>query len=207
MMSAAPGDEQDWQYERYEGCTYPVPPPGGWTADALDQLPHLPGHTELIDGSLVFMSPQTTFHMRAMRLLERALLDQAPDDLDVFREFGVKLNERNRPEPDVLVVPLGADTGPKRTCLKPEDVILAVEVVSEDSVERDRDTKPRKYAAHGIRHFWRVEESSEGLPVVYVYELDPATRAYVPTGIHHNRLKLAEPYAIDIDLTAIDRRR
>ncbi len=208
MMSAASEDEQDWDYERYAQCTYPVPPPGGWTADALDQLPHLPRHTELIDGSLVFVSPQTLFHLRAMRLLEWALVAQAPDGLDVLREFSVKLDERNRPEPDVLVVPLGAEVGPRQTYLKrPEDVILAVEVVSRDSVARDRDAKPRKYAAHGIRHFWRVEEGSEGFPVVYVYELDPATRAYVPTGIHHNRLKLTEPFALDIDLTAIGPRR
>jgi hypothetical protein len=31
------------------------------------------------------------------------------------------------------------------------------------------------------------------------------TASYVPTGIHHDRLKLSVPYTIDIDLTAIDR--
>lgn len=199
-MSAAPEFELDEKYN------YPVPPPGGWTADDLDRLPNLPRRTELIDGSLVFMSPQTKFHMRTMRLLENALLDQAPDDLDVFREFSIRLNKRNRPEPDVLVVPLGADTGPKDTWLRPEDVILAVEVVSEESEDRDREVKPRKYAAAGVRYFWRVEQN-EGLPVVYVYELDPALRAYVATGIHHNKLKLDVPFPIEIDLTAINRRR
>ncbi|MFD4758857.1 Uma2 family endonuclease [Streptomyces sp. NPDC058439] len=199
-MSAAPEFELDEKYN------YPVPPPGGWTADDLDRLPNLPRRTELIDGSLVFMSPQTMFHMRTMRLLENALLDQAPDDLDVFREFSIRLNKRNRPEPDVLVVPLGADTGPNDTWLRPEDVILAVEVVSEESEDRDREVKPRKYAAAGVRYFWRVEQN-EGLPVVYVYELDPALKAYVATGIHHSRLKLDAPFPIDIDLTAINRRR
>ncbi|MFF3341676.1 Uma2 family endonuclease [Streptomyces flavidovirens] len=199
-MSAAP------EYELDEEYNYPVPPPGGWTADDLDRLPNLPRRTELIDGSLVFSSPQTTFHMRTMRLLENALLEQASDELDVFREFSIKLNKRNRPEPDVLVVPIGADTGPKSTYLKPEDVVLAVEVVSEDSEERDREVKPRKYAGAGVPHYWRVEEN-DGLPVVYVYELDPALKAYVPTGIHHNRLKLTVPFDIDIDLTAINRRR
>ncbi|MGP3950409.1 Uma2 family endonuclease [Streptomyces sp. 7N604] len=199
-MSAAPEDELDEQYN------YPVPPPGGWTADDLDRLPNLPRRTELIDGSLVFVSPQTNFHMRVMRLLEWEFLDQAPDDFDVYREFSVKLNKRNRPEPDVLVVRAGADTGPKETWLKPEDVFLAVEVVSEDSEDRDREVKPRKYAAAGIRHFWRVEEKN-GLPVVYVYELDPATKSYGLTGIYHNRLKASEPFEMDIDLTAINRRR
>ncbi|MEU5719515.1 Uma2 family endonuclease [Streptomyces sp. NPDC020403] len=200
-MSAAPHDELTGPYH------YPVPPPEGWVAEDLDRLPDLPRHTELIDGSLVFMSPQTRFHMRTMRLLEHCLLDQAPDDLDVFREFSIKLDSRNRPEPDLLVVPSDADTGPKETYLRPDDVLLAVEVVSEESEARDRDVKPRKYATAGVVHFWRVERGADGLPVVYVYELDPALRAYTATGIYHNTLKLGVPFPIDIDLTAVHRRR
>ncbi|WP_432134186.1 Uma2 family endonuclease [Streptomyces sp. bgisy154] len=190
------GDDYEW----------PRPPMGGWTADDLDELPNLPPHTELIDGSLVFMSPQTKFHMRAIRLLDNALFDQAPDEWEVYREFTVTLDDQNRPEPDVLVARFGADTGLRQTRLLHGDVILAVEVVSDDSRSRDRETKPRKYAAAGIQHFWRVEES-DGLPVVYVYELEPVTKAYVPTGIFHNRLKLTEPFPVDIDLTAINARR
>ncbi|MFE9920902.1 Uma2 family endonuclease [Streptomyces sp. NPDC005774] len=199
-MSAVRDSDLDDDYQ------WPRPPQGGWTADDLDELPHLPPHTELIDGNLVLTSPQTIFHMRTIRLLDNSLFEQVPDEFEVYREFTVTLGKRNRPEPDVLVARAGADTGPKRTRLLPEEVILAVEVVSEDSVDRDRETKPRKYAAAGITHFWRVEEN-DGLPVVYVYELDPATTSYVPTGIFRNRLKLTVPFPVDIDLTAVDRRR
>ncbi|MFE9170512.1 Uma2 family endonuclease [Streptomyces kebangsaanensis] len=199
-MSAAREYGLDEDYE------WPRPPAGGWTADDLDRLPNLPPHTELIDGSLVFVSPQTSFHMRTIRLLDLALLDQVPGKFDVFREFTVTLNRQNRPEPDVVVVRADADTGPKDTRLLPEDVVLAVEVVSEDSVARDREVKPRKYAGAGIPHYWRVEEE-QGLPVVYVYELDSVTRSYIPNGVYRNRLKLAVPFDIDIDLTAVDRRR
>jgi hypothetical protein len=66
--------------------------------------------------------------------------------------------------------------------------------------------KPRKYATAGIPHYWRVEQN-DGLPVVYVYELDPVTKSYVPMGIFHNRLKPTVPFPVDIDLTAVDRRR
>ncbi|MGJ3560942.1 Uma2 family endonuclease [Streptomyces sp. INA 01156] len=199
-MSAARDYGLDEDYE------WPRPPEGGWTADDLDELPNLPRRTELIDGSLVFASPQTRFHARTVGLLERVLVEQAPDTREVYRNFTVTLNKRNRPEPDVTVARADADTGPKRTRLLPGDVILAAEVVSEDSVDRDRESKPRKYAAAGIRHFWRVE-GSDGLPVVYVYELDPATKAYVPMGIFHHRLELTVPFPVDIDLTAVDRRR
>jgi Uma2 family endonuclease len=196
IMSAAReyGLDEDYEWAR--------PPAEGWTADDLDRLPNLPPHTELIDGSLIFVSPQTRFHSRTLRLLENALLDQAPDGLDVIREMTVRLDERNRPEPDVLVCRADADTGPGQTWFRPEDVVLAVEVVSADSVDRDRKAKPPKYAAAGIRHYWRVEEE-KGLPVVYVYELDPATEAYVPNGVYRSRLKLTVPYDIDIDLTSV----
>ncbi|MFC8286468.1 Uma2 family endonuclease [Streptomyces cyaneofuscatus] len=201
-MSAAPEPRLEQQPYRW-----PVPPEGGWTADDLDRIPGLPPHTELIDGSLVFMSPQTAFHGRAMRLFENALLDQAPADLDVLREMTIKLDEKNRPEPDVLVFPVGANTGPRQTWFRPEDIVLAVEVVSDDSVQRDREVKPRKYAAAGVPHFWRVEADDEGVPIVYVYELDPALKVYVPTGIHRDKLTLTVPFPMEIDLTAINRRR
>ncbi|MGI8575877.1 MAG: Uma2 family endonuclease [Egibacteraceae bacterium] len=71
----------------------------------------------------------------------------------------------------------------------PDDVVLAVEAVSPDSKERDRDAKPRKYAAAGISHLWRVERA-DGNAVAYVCEHDPATAAYALTGIHHDRLVL-----------------
>ncbi|MFC1230629.1 MULTISPECIES: Uma2 family endonuclease [Streptomyces] len=199
-MSAVRDSELDDDYE------WPRPPQDGWTADDLDRLPNLPPHTELIDGSLVFVSPQTRFHSRVMSLLEPALRSQVPEEWDAIREMTIKLGKRNRPEPDVLVVRVDADTGPEQTWFRPDDVLLTIEVVSTDSIDRDREVKPRKYAAAGIAHHWRVEEN-DGLPVVYVYELDPATKAYVPMGIFHNRLKLTVPFPIDIDLTAVDRRR
>ncbi|WP_406203358.1 Uma2 family endonuclease [Kitasatospora sp. NBC_01560] len=177
------------------------PPAEGYTAEDLDRLPDLPPHTELLDGSLIFVSPQTRFHMRTLRRLERALETAAPEGWEVCREMTLKLDRRNRPEPDLMVVDEQGDTGPQQTFSAAEDVLLAVEVVSEESRERDRQVKPRKYAAAGIRHFWRVESDDEGRPVVHTYELDPATMSYGLTGIHHKQLKLERPFPLDIDLT------
>ncbi|MGW8374318.1 Uma2 family endonuclease [Streptomyces sp. ODS28] len=175
---------------------------GGYTADDLDQLPGLRAHTELIDGSLVPRQPQNMFHMRTVTALEQHLIRRTPAELEVIREMTVTLDRRNRPEPDLMLVRADADTGLDQTTYHPEDVLLAVEVASPDSVARDRGAKPQKYAAAGIRHFWRVE-NDEGRPIVYVYELDPAKNEYVPTGIHHDQLKLTEPFPIDVDLNEI----
>ncbi|WP_067468203.1 Uma2 family endonuclease [Nocardia amamiensis] len=180
------------------------PPPGGFVAEDLDRLPDLPPHTELIDGSLVFVSPQAKFHILVIDLLNFALRRLAPAHLRVRREMTVTLERNQRPEPDVVVVHAERDGGPGLTSYQADDVILAVEVVSTESRTRDRERKPQLYARAEIAHFWRVE-NADGRPVVYVYELDPATKAYALTGIHHDRLKLTVPFDIDIDLTEIDR--
>ncbi|MET8758653.1 Uma2 family endonuclease [Lentzea sp. NPDC004782] len=89
-----------------------------------------------------------------------------------------------------------------RTYYEPEDVLLVVEVVSKSSEIRDRETKPKRYAQGGIKHFWRVENDG-GQPVVYVYELDPATTSYALTGIFHDRLKTTVPFSVDIALDTL----
>jgi Uma2 family endonuclease len=182
---------------------WPIPPQGGFTAADLDRIPDLPPHTELIDGSLIFVSPQKLFHMRANTLFENALRRLAPEGLRARREMTVTIGNRQRPEPDVLVVNAEAETDDDQTSYSPDGVVLVVEVVSPDSEERDRGRKPQLYAQAGIRHFWRVENGN-GRPIVYVYELDPATRAYALTGIHHDRLEVTVPFDIEIDLTDID---
>ncbi|MGG7573360.1 Uma2 family endonuclease [Streptomyces sirii] len=185
---------------------WPVPPPDGWTVDDLFTLPDLPPHTQLIDGSLVFVSPQREIHSLMLYLLEHGLRATAPDEFRVRREMTVVLDERNGPEPDVSVIRADAVTGPHMTRYQARDVILAIEVVSPESASRDRTTKPRKYADAGIENFWRVEENgSSGRPVVHVYELDPVTGAYVHAGMHRDRIKVDVPYPIDIDLTIVDK--
>ncbi|MFI5650733.1 Uma2 family endonuclease [Streptomyces anulatus] len=184
---------------------WPVPPPDGYTVDDFFTLDDLPPHTELIDGSLVFVSPQRKFHTLAMYLLEQGLRLHVPGHLRVRREMSVVLGKRSVPEPDLVVVSAEADGNQLQTRYEAADVLLAVEVVSPDSEDRDRDTKPHKYAAAGIQHFWLVEMAGENdRPMVITYELDPVNKTYVSTGVHHDRLKLSAPYDIDIDLTSID---
>ena len=183
-----------------------IPPRGGFTADDLDRIPELPPHTELVDQSLVFAGPQKYFHSLAVDLLTTSLRLMAPETLRVCREMSVVLGPRNRPEPDITVLRAEAVTEEAdETGYEAADVTLVVEVVSPESEERDRKRKPQLYAEAGILHFWRVEKGEGRRPVVYVYELDPATRTYVPTGIHHDRLKVSVPFTADIDLTEIDR--
>ncbi|MFF2628072.1 Uma2 family endonuclease [Kitasatospora griseola] len=170
----------------------------GWFAEDLDRLPEAPRHTELIDGALVFMlSPQRWWHGHLVTMLTVALMNQCPRGFKVGREMTIRLDARNRPEPDLLVTDAPVDRD--RTWLAPEEVTLAVEVVSPESAHRDRTVKLRKYAEAGIPHYWRIEDE-DGHPVVHVYELDAPTRSYVPTAIFRGTLRLPVPFEIDLDL-------
>jgi Uma2 family endonuclease len=182
------------------------PPTGGYTVDDLLTLPDLPPHTELIDGSLVFVSPQRSFHADVIDLLVQGLRATTPAELRVKREMTVVIDQRNGPEPDVLVVHASAVSGRRQTSFPVADVLLAVEVVSPDSEARDRDTKPHKYANAGIEHFWLVDMAGEDdHPVVKVYRRNHETSVYQLSGVYHDRLVLDVPFPVDIDLTAIDR--
>ncbi|MEU1373443.1 Uma2 family endonuclease [Streptomyces triculaminicus] len=170
----------------------------GWFAEDLDRLPEAPRHTELIDGALVFMmSPQRSWHGRLVTALTTALMNQVPDGFEVEREMTIRLDDRNRPEPDLLVTKTPYD--PDRTWFAPEDVELVVEVVSPESAHRDRTVKLRKYAQAGIAHYWCIEDE-DSAPVVHVYELDVPTMAYAPAGIFRHALQRSVPFEIGLDL-------
>ena len=177
----------------------------GWLAEDLDRLPDAPRHTELIDGALVFMmSPQRAWHGRVVTALTNRLGALAPAGFEVDREMTIRLDERNRPEPDLLVTTAAYD--PDRTFFTPGEVRLVVEVVSPESAHRDRTVKLRKYAEAGIPHYWRVEKEDE-LPVAHVYELDVPTAAYVPAGIFRGSLRRPVPFEITVDLDGLTPRR
>lgn len=194
LMDVAPPESQ---------VNWPIPPEDGYFADDLDQIPDLPPHTQLIDGSLVFVAPQMIFHKRAMFTLWRALHDAAPSEFAAHAEMTVTLGPKQRPEPDVLVTWALAEGKLRQTSFGPEDVLMVVEIVSDESRIRDRERKPQLYAAAGIRVYWRVE-LEEDKPIVYSYELDPATKAYVATGIHRDKLTASWPFPVEIDLTGIE---
>ncbi|MET8974277.1 Uma2 family endonuclease [Streptomyces sp. NPDC004539] len=174
----------------------------GWEADDLDHLPEAPKHIELIDGALIFrLLPQQQWCSRVTSEMASALVQAAPAGLTVVRQMTVRLDKQSRTEPDILVTTAPCERD--RTWFAPEDVPLIVEVASPESAARDRSIKPFKYAQAGIPNFWRIEEEGEGEFVVHVYELDTVTNAYVPTGIHRERLKVSVPFPLDIDLAAL----
>jgi len=147
------------------------------------------------------MSPQRAWHGRTVSALLFALTEQAPAGVEVEREMTIRLDERNRPEPDLLAT-RAPYYEPNRTYYTPDQVALVVEVVSPESAHRDRTVKLRKYAEAGIPTYWRVEEE-DGSPVIHAYELDEPTRSYVPTAIHRHELNTTKPFPMKLDLDGL----
>jgi Uma2 family endonuclease len=73
-----------------------------------------------------------------------------------------------------LVIDAAVADDDDRTSYSPGEVHLVGEVVSPESEERDRKTKPPRYAEAGIAHFWRVEENDGklGVPVPFAIDID-----------------------------------
>lgn len=165
--------------------TRPRPPVGGWTAEDLDRLPGLPPRTEPIDGEPAHGEPRTLFHTRTTRLLEWGLCGQAPEHLHAVRSTVIPLGERDRPEPDLTAVQRGARTGPGQTWYDPGVVLLAVEVVPNDSSSATARPDP---ASTGKRACPTTGgRSRRRASVVHVHELDPATESYARSGVFHDR--------------------
>lgn len=176
------------------------PPAQGWTAGDLDHIPDLPTHSELLDGGLFIPAPQQEFHRRVVDLLVRELTAQLPVGRRAVRDMSLWVDRHNRPEPDVMILQPGTPEDDDTTWYPVQAVLLAVEVVSPDSVTRDERIKPVKYAEAGIPHFWRIDRDGSGEPVCYRYELDPATGRYQPAGVCHGVIKTDRPFDVLVDL-------
>jgi Uma2 family endonuclease len=89
------------------------------------------------------------------------------------------------------------------TPTRPEHVLLVVEVVSPGSETTDRVVKTDQYAKAGIAFSWRVEQPATGVPLVYTYILDPASRTYRDGDVFTGVVKALAPFPVEIDLGEI----
>lgn len=144
--------------------------------DEYDALPENPLR-ELVDGVIRHMAAPTSGHQSVARDL-RYILDRL--GRPKFRSVGsmeARLEPDRRRNPDVVVV-LGEAYDGTRCHYLPEEIVLAVEVVSPGTKTQDRREKWFEYAEAGIPHFWRVElEPLE----IHTFRLRPS-RLYSSTG-------------------------
>lgn len=154
---------------------------------------------EVVDGVLLVRPSASKRRNRLARLLTNALDAAAGPDWNADTDFDIRLQDvplTNR-RPDVVVYRADSiDITPTR----PEHVLLVVEVVSPGSETTDRVVKVDQYAKAGIPFYWRVEQAATGLPLVYTYLLDPASRTYRDGEVFTGVVRAAAPFAVEVDL-------
>jgi Uma2 family endonuclease len=117
-------------------------------------------HAEWVDGEVSFMSPLSTDHQEIGRFLLRALSEWVEfHELGAIRYEGFLMKLETRPsgrEPDILFV-ANENRGRLRNTYLDGPADLAVEIVSPESVERDRVDKFQESQAGGVREYWLID--------------------------------------------------
>jgi Uma2 family endonuclease len=170
---------------------------GPWTEEDLIGLPDVARGYELLEGVLFVNPPPVVSHQRVSLRLARLLDDAATADLMVVEAVGVRLPDDTMFIPDVLVASRDAGLADHSGILDPEDVALAVEIVSPSSRTTDRLTKPALYARAGIPSFWRVE--LEDGPAVFAYRLEHGAYVEVAAVRPGERLDVSDPFPVTFD--------
>ncbi|MFI6526833.1 Uma2 family endonuclease [Streptomyces uncialis] len=157
---------------------------------------------EIVDGMVIVSPSASKRHNRLARILANALDDVAGPDWNADTDFDVRLQDvplTNR-RPDIIVYRAETiDLTPTR----PEHVLLVVEVVSPGSETTDRVVKVDQYAKAGIPFYWRIEQAATGVPIIYTYVLDPATKLYRDGEMYTGVIKAAVPFSVTVDLGTI----
>ncbi|MFV9505876.1 MAG: Uma2 family endonuclease [Oscillochloridaceae bacterium umkhey_bin13] len=108
---------------------------------------------ELLEGWLVTKMPKNPPHRLTTQLLREALAQVVPAGWYVDAQEPITTFD-SEPEPDVVIV-RGARRDYRDRHPGPADVALVVEV-ADTTLQRDRSTKQRLYAAAGITTYWIV---------------------------------------------------
>jgi Uma2 family endonuclease len=118
---------------------------------------------ELIEGQLVDMSPIGTRHALAVDALVELLITAVTGRAGVRVQNPVDLNDRTEVQPDIALVRRPWQGYPAAHP-GPIDIFLLIEV-ADTSLQTDRGAKLELYARAGIREFWIVDLTTDGVLV------------------------------------------
>ncbi|MEO6029924.1 MAG: Uma2 family endonuclease [Candidatus Binatia bacterium] len=119
---------------------------------------------ELLDGTIVTMSPQNSPHAGTVDQLHRLLLGIVDPTLRVRAQLPIILDDWSEPEPDVAVC-APDPYNYSREHPKPAEVLLICEVAS-SSLAYDRAAKAAAYAASHIREYWIVDVVNRAIHIL-----------------------------------------
>ncbi len=131
-------------------------------------------HAEWVDGEVIVHMPPLDVHQTILNFVNRLLAEYIE-----FEELGTifiapfemrLLSQKSARQPDIFVITNESlDRMSRERFEGPAD--LVVEIVSKDSVRRDRQDKFREYQEAGVREYW-VIDSRPGRNRADFYRLD-----------------------------------
>jgi Uma2 family endonuclease len=111
---------------------------------------------ELIEGELIEMSAIGCPHVGAVMALTQGFALAANGRAMVSVQNPLRLDFRNEPEPDLVLLPLRADGYRSEPPPSGTDALLVIEV-ADSSLRYDREVKLPLYARHGVAELWIVD--------------------------------------------------
>jgi Uma2 family endonuclease len=173
------------------------------TLEEYDALPEDNSrHYELEEGILILSPRAASLHHMVASHLMLLLYPQLPPEWCVLHDAEVVI-QRGFPTsvraPDVLIVPKAVARAnvPRFT---PDQVLLAVEIISPGSRVRDSVTKAAEYARAGIPHYWVIDLDEQVSLTEHRLVGDLRYQQFTAvTGV----FKTAEPFSLEIDLTQL----
>ncbi|MCC9708981.1 Uma2 family endonuclease [Streptomyces sp. MNU76] len=111
-----------------------------------------PGYlTEIVEGSMM-LSPVRPFHGQTVLGVWTSLEEQLAPDWALVSDVAFPFDDANEFCPDLAAIPVEAEA--ENHSAYPADLIgFVAEVVSPESIRRDYEIKPRRYASQGISHY------------------------------------------------------
>lgn len=142
---------------------------------------------ELLEGQLVDMSPIGPRHAIVTENLTELLVRGFADRARVRCQNPVVLDDGSEPQPDFALV-RRPWRGYPATHPGPDDIFLLIEV-ADSSLDFDRTVKRELYARAGIREFWIVDLTTDGVLV----HRRPAG------GVYGSVVRVQAPDALDVE--------
>jgi Uma2 family endonuclease len=167
-----------------------------YTIEDVLFLPDDAPRVELRDGVMIVVPSPTYDHQDIGGLLWYWFRLHAPREFRSSQATGVAVSLNTTFEPDVLLV--NADVAGSNHYAVADQVTLVVEIVSPGTKKRDRLEKPAEYAAAGIPHYWRIEQSP-----IHIFAYDLADGRYELVTDSADELVLTAPFEIRLPIRDI----
>lgn len=158
-------------------------------------------HYEVVDGWPVMSPGPVPLHQRCLMRLAILLNGRCPSGFEVLpAPLDWVLWERpwlGVRQPDIVV------------CARPENMlarglydapVLAVEVLSPSSIERDLITKRSEYARAGLQHYWVVDPH---MPSITIFRNDGSEFQQVARVAGDDQVTVDEPFTVDVTPAAL----